>query len=125
MVTDEHGSGGAKANDALYLDTGSAEVDYETDFLARRSQVVKALSAMNAIERRERLQFDDYFVIHDQVGDIISDHFSLIPNFHCPLLLDNVTSPAQFTRKRILVHLLDKPRSERIGNRDGKANDLF
>jgi len=59
---------------------------------------------VSVIELFDYFELDKYFVLHDEVGTIVSDHDTIIPNFD-ELLLDYFNSTfAKFVAKSIFIH---------------------
>ena len=80
---------------------------------------------MDVVQRPDRLQLDYHGVVHQQIDGVFADYHAVVPNGDATLLLNRESCLTQLMRQCILVHFLDEPRSERIGNRDGTANDPF
>ena len=88
-------------------------------------QIIQTLGTVDSIQSADRLQFHEHGSLNQEIRAIIAYNHPVVADYNAILLFDQESGFAQVVRKRIFVHLLDKPRSERIGNRDGTANDLF
>src|SRR5271157_3924732 len=82
----------------------------------RRFEVVQTLSKTNSVQCLDGFEFYEYRAAHQQVRRVLTDDKAIIPHDDTVLLNHGETTLAKLVSERVLVNLLDKSRSERIGN---------
>jgi hypothetical protein len=65
-------------DDALPLDSGILEIDQETQAQVAGPQIVEALRGVLTRETIHTLQLDHQFILHEDVGKVLSDRVALI-----------------------------------------------
>jgi hypothetical protein len=117
-------SSGSKAqNQTPNFEAWAAEVQQEAHAQAGGLEAVQALGMMDIVQCRDGLKLDNHRILDQQVHGIFPYDDTVVPDDDALLLFDCKPDLAKLLCKRILIDLLDEPRSKRIGNGHAASND--
>jgi hypothetical protein len=81
------------------------------------------LRVENTVVRRNAFDFDDDFILNDEVRMKLSEHHTSISDFKCSLALEGDALEPEFGRERLAINALEQARSEESMHRNGAADD--
>lgn len=88
-------------------------------------QIVEAMRDMNLLYSPNRLDFDDYAVFHNQIGNVIPDQNVLVTNLNFLLLSNLQPCLCKLNRKCILINFFKESATKPITDLMGTADHLF
>jgi len=103
----------AKDN-ASDLQARVAKVEQQAHKQASGAKGVDALGAMDLSYRLDGLQLHDHRLVNQQVHRVITDDGRIVRYGNTALLQHRQAGLAKFMRKRIFIHLLQKPSPKTI-----------
>jgi hypothetical protein len=86
---------------------------------------IDELLLVSLAKRRGGFEFKNERGIHDDVGNEVADHGSLVSHLEALLGIHRQTGLSQFKQERILVNGFQKARAEHAMNLHRAANDRF
>jgi len=98
---------------AFYLDALS-EVYQQAYLYACGLEIIDELSTMSGMEFLYRLEFEDYFVLYNNVGNIVADQLVLVIDFDLFFVFGMEAGFFQFDQEGILVNGLEEAESEGV-----------
>src|ERR1700752_3687447 len=110
-------------NNPANLQPRCAKIDQKPKVHASGSQKVNTLRAMRAVQRLNRLQFDQDSTFNEQICKIFADHGALVADRYPALLFNGDSGCPQLKRQGIFIDLLQEPAAKRVRHSQRAADD--
>jgi hypothetical protein len=103
-------------NDPLPFDSRIVKIDEQAKSQVRGPKIVEALRRVFTSQTIHTLQLDHQLILNDNVGNILSDHVTLIRNSQRSLGASPDAAKPESPLQSPLVNLLKKPGPQSMGN---------